>query len=263
MNLIWLGILWGLLCSGETANDNQTVMAKDHVQILEAFEASGQHFDKESLVTKDGHSLTIVFFQHATLALVWDETVVYVDPLTEYADYSRLPEADLVLVTHAHYDHFDQKAVRELAGPETVLVCSHEVGDMLSGTTPLSPGDGLEINPSLAVTAVAAYNTSLNHLQFHPKTRGDNGYIVQFDQTRIYIAGDTEVIPEMKTLGLVDIAFLPVNQPYTMTLEQAAEAARLINPGILFPYHTTDTDISKLPAMLADTPISVRIHPMP
>ncbi len=236
----------------------------NHVQqqILEAFAASGQNFECENLVTEGGHELSLLFFRHASLGIVWDGTVIYADPLMEYADYARLPKADLVLVTHEHYDHFDEKAIRVLLKPDTVIVGSREVSHLMSGVTPLSPGDGLRVSASVAVRAVAAYNTTPSHLQFHPKKRGDNGYVLTLDGTTIYIAGDTEVIPEMASLGKIDFAFLPVNQPYTMTPEQAAEATRIIRPEILYPYHTTDTDLSSFSAMLDDVPVSVRIYPM-
>ena len=239
-------------------------MKNDHSRIKELFVASGQRFESEDLALGGEHRLTIYFFRHASLALLWDGFLVYVDPIAEYADYSRLPKADLVLVTHEHYDHLDVKAVEALRGGETVVVGSPAAAGEMVGAEALPHGRVREVADGVSVESVPAYNVSPHQLQFHPRERGDNGYVVAFGPTRVYIAGDTEPTPEMGRLGKIDIAFIPVNQPYTMTLEQAAGAVRIIKPGIFFPYHTTDTDIVKIVPMLADVPsVSVRIHEMP
>jgi L-ascorbate metabolism protein UlaG (beta-lactamase superfamily) len=116
--------------------------------------------------------------------------------------------------------------------------------------------DGMEIE------AVPAYNTTKGREMYHPKGR-DNGYIVTFGNKRVYIAGDTEDIPEMATFKNIDIAFLPMNQPYTMTPEQVVHAVQMIHPKILYPYHTGDTDVSKLKALLAnDKNVDLRIRKM-
>lgn len=231
---------------------------------MNAFAASGQKYETESVSTKDGHLLTVVFFEHASLALVWDGYVAYVDPLQEYADYSRLPKADLVMVTHEHYDHLDKEALGNLRKLETVVVGSRSVGAEVDYAVVLPHFSPRMLAPNITIESIPAYNVSPEQLQFHPKARGDNGYVVTFGQTRIYISGDTEPIPEMEKLKDIDIMFLPVNQPYTMKPEQAAQAARTIGAPIFFPYHTTDTDTGRIAAALTDTPaISVRIHNMP
>lgn len=235
-----------------------------HDNLLTEFTASGQKFTKEHLNTNDGHQLMIFFFSHATLGFVWDNMVVYVDPLMEYADFAALPKADLILVTHEHYDHYDAAAVAAASTDKTVVVGSPEVGKLNDKVKVLAHDHSVDVSPTLSALAVPAYNVSPEQLQFHPREKGGNGYIISFDGKRVYVAGDTEPIDEMKSFGPLDVMFLPVNQPYTMTVEQAAAAARMLAAPIFYPYHTTDTQIERLKEALADTPeISVRIYPMP
>ncbi|MCC8019842.1 MAG: MBL fold metallo-hydrolase [Rikenellaceae bacterium] len=236
---------------------------RKYESLVREFTDSGQRFTSESMTTKDGHDLTVVFFSHASIGFIWDDRVIYVDPLCEYADYSTLPVADLVLVTHEHYDHLDKKAVEDISGTATLVIGSAEVAREYPQARRMSPGDIMQAGEGITVEAVPAYNVSDHQLQFHPRERGDNGYILNLGRTRIYISGDTEPTAEMAGFTDIDIMFLPVNQPYTMTLEQAAQAARTIGAPIFYPYHTGDTDIEKLKELLADTPsISVRIYPM-
>lgn len=123
----------------------------------------------------------------------------------------------------------------------------------------MANGDKVQIAEDIVVEAIPAYNTTEGHLQFHPKGR-DNGYIVTIDGLRIYIAGDTEDIPEMANIKDIDVAFLPCNQPYTMTVEQLVKAAKVVKPKVLFPYHYGQTDVSQIPALLKDDGIEVRIR---
>ena len=129
----------------------------------------------------------------------------------------------------------------------------------------MRPGSVAAPRDYLKVEAVAAYNTTDGHLQFHPKDREDCGYILTVGGTRIYIAGDTEPTPEMKALKNIDIAFLPVNQPYTMTVDQAVEAVKAIRPAVFYPYHYGEveekTDTARLARELGGV-TEVRIRPM-
>lgn len=224
----------------------------------------GPKFKTEIVQTFDGKTLEIIFFEHASIAFEWDGYVVYVDPVGEYADYSILPKADLILVTHEHGDHYDADALRVLSKENTVIIGSATVAAKAKGIETIPHFEPRRITPSVTVETVPAYNVSPAQLKFHPKEKGDNGYVLTLGQTRIYIAGDTEPIPEMSRLDKIDIMFLPVNQPYTMTTKQAAAAARTVGAPIFFPYHTTDTDMDELRKEMADTPgISLRIHHMP
>lgn len=207
----------------------------------------------------EGGRMVIFFIGHGTLMIQYQKMVIHVDPVGEYADYAGMPRADLILVTHEHQDHLDLGAIKKLMKKTTRVIGNRAVQDRLPKATVLNNGDSLEIK-GLEIKAVPAYNTTPGRDRFHPRGR-DNGYIVNIGGRRIYIAGDTEDIPEMAELGKIDVAFLPVNQPYTMTPQQAARAARMIKPRILYPYHYGDTDISVLPGLLRDLPeIEVRIR---
>jgi L-ascorbate metabolism protein UlaG (beta-lactamase superfamily) len=220
-------------------------------------------FESDSFSTPEG-DVTIAFIGHGTLMLTMGGKVVHVDPWSSLADYSKLPDADLVLITHEHRDHLDEKAVGEIRRDDTVILANPAAAAAIEGSQSIKKGEKRTV-AGLSIEAVPAYN--LVHKRpdgtpFHPKGNG-NGYVIGFGGKRIYIAGDTENIPEMGGLGRVDIAFLPVNLPYTMTLEMAAAAARTIRPGILYPYHFGDTDIGRLSDMLSgDSDIEVRIRPM-
>ncbi|HRN17196.1 MAG TPA: MBL fold metallo-hydrolase, partial [Xylanibacter oryzae] len=120
-------------------------------------------------------------------------------------------------------------------------------------------GDHFKMSNGIMIDAVPAYNITPGHEQFHPKGR-DNGYILTLGGLRVYIAGDTEDIEELSLLKNIDVAFLPVNQPYTMTPEQAARAAKMFNPKVLFPYHFGNTDVEQVKTLLSDTNIDVRIR---
>lgn len=129
--------------------------------------------------------------------------------------------------------------------PRIQNYCQSELPEDAGQRTSHENGDILQITPEIKLEAVPAYNTTPGRDKFHPKGR-DNGYILTVGGTRIYIAGDTEDIPEMKQIKNIDIAFLPVNQPYTMTPEQAIQSAKTIQPHILYPYHYGDTNINEV-----------------
>lgn len=204
--------------------------------------------------------LEIVFIGHASLAFEFQGKLIYVDPVTRYADYAKYPKADLLLVTHEHGDHMDPAAVASLETRATRLVSPEATRAKLGKGEALEHGGKIEA-AGIAVVAVPAYNTTAGRTNYHPKERKDNGYVLTVGDLRIYVAGDTEPIPEMADLGKIDIAFLPMNQPYTMTPEQTAAAARTIKPKILYPYHFGTTDTGALAKLLSDEPgIEIRIR---
>ena len=162
-------------------------------------------------------------------------------------------------MTHEHGDHFDKEAIKQLSNEGTRLITNRRCADMLGSGQVMANGDKLKIADDFTVEAVPAYNITEGRTQFHPQGR-DNGYILTIDGLRIYIAGDTEDIPEMASIKDIDIAFLPCNQPYTMTTSQLVKAAKIIKPKVVFPYHYGQTDVSTLPSQLQAEGIDVRIR---
>ena len=220
-------------------------------------------FEKDTIATSAG-DLEITFIGHGTLMFRFGGKVIHVDPVGRYADYSKMPKADVILVTHEHGDHLDPKAIAKIATADTVLVLSEACAKRLGRGVVMNNGDVRTVL-GLKVEAVPAYNVV--HMRsagqpFHPKGVG-NGYVVTFGKTRVYVAGDTENVPEMADLRDVAVAFLPMNLPYTMTPEMVADAVRTIKPKIVYPYHFGKTDTSKLVALLKDAKgVEVRIRKM-
>ena len=203
-------------------------------------------------------SLKITFLGHGTLMLDYNGWIIHVDPVSAEGDYAELPPADLVLVTHEHGDHLDPAVVARISRPGTAIVANPASAGKLSGAVALRPGESRTVG-SVKIEALPAYNTSPGRDRFHPKGR-DNGYLLTIAGKRIYIAGDTGDTPEMKALKNIDIAFLPMNQPYTMTPEQVAKAARAFKPRVLYPYHFGDTDTGRLAELLEGKSVEVRIR---
>ncbi len=220
-------------------------------------------FEIDTIATKTGE-LKITFIGHATLMFDYGGKVVHVDPWTRLADYTKLPKADLVLITHEHQDHLDPKAVSAVRGENTKVVVTKACADKVPDGIVMKNGD-VQTVQGLKVEAIPAYNIVQkrpDRQPFHPKGVG-NGYIVTFGETRVYVAGDTENTPEMKKLEKIDIAFLPMNLPYTMTPAMVADAARAFKPKVLYPYHYGDTDPNELVNLLKDTKdTEVRIRKM-
>ena len=220
-------------------------------------------FETDTVKTSAG-DLTITFIGHGTLMFTLGDKVIHVDPCTAEGDYSKLPEADVILVTHEHGDHLDPKAIETVRTETTAVVLTESCAERVKGGTVMKNGETKTVG-GFNVEAVPAYN--LLHMRgsgqpYHPKGVG-NGYIITFGDKRVYVAGDTENTPEMKALKDIDIAFLPMNLPYTMTPEMVADAARGFKPKILYPYHFGETDTSKLVELMKDVPeTEVRVRKM-
>lgn len=227
---------------------------------IEAVKNAGLKFD--TVETPSGRPVNLVFIKHGSIILDIDGYYVYVDPVTMFGtDFTKLPKADMIIVTHEHHDHFDPDAIAELATDTTRLVMSKRVTELLGRGTAVNPGDSVEIEPvDLSITAVPAYNISPGHTQFHPRDRKDIGVVFDIDGLRIYVAGDTENIPEMADLKDIDIAFIPVNQPYTMTPEQAIDAVEMIKPKIVYPYHYGETDLTPVVEKFHGSAVEVRVR---
>jgi L-ascorbate metabolism protein UlaG (beta-lactamase superfamily) len=165
---------------------------------------------------------------------------VYIDPYRVSAD---APKADLILITHGHYDHFSPQDVERLTEPHTELIAPATVAERLSGRVhSIAPGEEIEPDAvrGVAVRALHAYNTSKRNSDgqvFHRRTAGGVGFDLNVRGERLYHAGDTDVIPEMDSVHGVDVALLPVSGTYVMTASEAAEAARRIQPRVAVPMH--------------------------
>ena len=214
--------------------------------------------------TKGEKTIKIEPLIHASLRITFDGKEIEIDPVGKMGDrttdYAQFPKADLILVTHEHYDHLDPAAIKTLSKADTIVIANPNSANILGYGTVMKNGDKKVLGDGIEIEAVPAYNTSADKQQFHPKGR-DNGYILTLDGFRIYIAGDTEPIPEMKEIKDIDVAFLPCNLPYTMTPEQFIEAAEMIRPKVVYPYHFGQTDLSSIMPALAPQGIFVRICP--
>lgn len=219
----------------------------------------------DTIETRNGGKLKITFFAHSSLMFEYEGRYIYTDPVKAHADYASLPDADVIVVTHEHYDHFDIPVIEQLSTPATLFVSNGSTVSQLGSGEALGHGEKRSL-PFMEIEALAAYNTSADKQGFHPADRKDNGYILTFGGTRVYVAGDTEDTPQMLALKDIDIAFLPVNLPYTMTEEQAARAVRAIGPKIFYPYHYGQvdhrTDLEKLAKLIEGTGIEMRIRPL-
>ena len=214
--------------------------------------------------TPRGTTVKMFCIKHGSIRMQVGDKWIYVDPVTKAVkpetDYSTLPKADYILVTHEHFDHLDSVAINQLTKEGTRLITNARCHELLGGKGEvMANGDGLILSDDWSIEAVPAYNISPEKLQFHPRGR-DNGFVLTIEGMRIYIAGDTEDIPEMGTIMGVDVAFLPCNLPYTMSPEQCSQAANMVKPAVLFPYHYGDTDIQRLVQLLDGSGIDVRIR---
>lgn len=227
---------------------------------LAQFSAEGLKYD--TLTTPRGRNVSMVFIKHGSIAIDVDGFLIYIDPVTIYGnDFAKLPKADVIMVTHEHHDHFDTKAIEELTSDSTQLIGSQRITELYGRGNTLRPGETFELpEEDISIFATPAYNITPDHLQFHPKERKDVGFIFDIDGLRIYVAGDTENIPEMADFKDIDVAFLPVNQPYTMTPAQAIEAVEVLQPKIFYPYHYGETDLTPVVEAFKNSGTEVRIR---
>lgn len=222
----------------------------------------GYTFEKDTFKTSLGN-LVITFTGHSSIMLEAGKQLIYVDPASKLADYSVLHKADLILITHEHTDHLDTSAIKLLTGESTKTIVSVGCNGFVNNAIVLKNGESMAFG-EIKIESVPAYNivnTGSDGVPYHPKGRG-NGYIINFGGKRIYVAGDTEYIPEMANLKHIDVAFLPIGLPYNMTFQMAADAARRFMPEILYPYHFDEKNPRVLIDLLKDTPIKIRIRKM-
>ena len=238
--------------------------------IMSIFSIFGLHaapkYATDTIETPDGTQVRITFFGHASLAMEVNGRHIYVDPVAEFADYAKLPKADLVVVTHSHYDHLDRAAIDDVTTRQSAIICDKTSAEAFDyECTVMTPGMKAQPFEWLTVEARPAYNISEGHTQFHPREREDCAYLLTVGGLRIYIPGDTEDTDELLAMRDVDILMLPVNQPYTMTVEQAVRAVKAIKPAVFYPIHfgqvDQKTDIDSLCRQLEGV-TEVRIRPM-
>jgi len=213
---------------------------------------------EEDVFPAQGGDIRITLIGHGTLMITYAKTVIHVDPVSMYADYETLPKADIILVTHEHGDHLDGKAIQALTTSRTTLITNQASAKNLNKAIVMKNGDTQSLD-GITIEAVPAYNPEK---QFHPRGNG-NGYVITLGDKRVFIAGDTENVPEIKALANIDIAFLPMNLPFTMTPEQIADTAKAMKPKILYPYHFGETDTNELVRLMqGEKDIEVRIRDM-
>jgi L-ascorbate metabolism protein UlaG (beta-lactamase superfamily) len=213
---------------------------------------------QEDVFKTSGGELKITLIGHGTLMFTYAGKVVHVDPVSMYADYAALPKADIILITHEHFDHLDAKAIKLISKADTSIVINPSSAKNLPDAAVMKNGESRTV-AGINVEAVPAYN---HKEPFHPKGNG-NGYVLTFGDKRVFVAGDTENVPEIKALKNIDVAFLPMNQPYTMKPDQVADVAKAMQPKVLYPYHFSETDTGQLVNLLKDEKgIEVRIRDM-
>ncbi len=220
-----------------------------------------QEFEEDIIKTSQG-DLKITCIGHGTLMFTFGEKIIHVDPVSRYADYSHLGKADITLVTHEHGDHLDPKVIETISTEKTDLVLTEKCAEKVKGGLIMKNGDVKTVQ-DLKIEAIPAYNIvhmRRGDMPFHPKGEG-NGYVITLGDKRVYVAGDTENTSEMKALKDIDIAFLPMNIPFTMTPKMVADAAKAFRPKILYPYHYGNTDPSQIAELLKnEEDIEVRIR---
>jgi L-ascorbate metabolism protein UlaG (beta-lactamase superfamily) len=242
----------------------KTIMSLFMLTMSSSWLFSQEKFEKDVIKTNSG-DLTMTFIGHGTLMFEFNGLTIHVDPVSREADYKNLPDADLILVTHEHGDHLDPAAIKQLLKDGTQVImtqaCKNNLEDLQSAIV-MKNGDVKTVK-SITIEAIPAYN--IEHKRpdgepFHPKGQG-NGYILTFGNIRVLVAGDTENTPEINSLKNIDVAFLPMNLPYTMTPEMVADAVRAFRPKILYPYHYGNSNTEELTELLKnEKDIEVRIR---
>ncbi len=190
---------------------------------------------------------------HASLALTFGDQVFYVDPAKN--SFEGLPVPTAIFITHIHGDHYNPENLARLAGDSVPIWVNRDVYDQMpeplkARATALENGESATAN-GISVDAIAAYNTTADRLKYHPPGVG-NGYVFTFGDKKVYASGDTEDIPEMRALTGIDVAFVCMNLPNTMDINQAADAVKQFRPRIVYPYHCRGQDVEAFKALVGD-----------
>ncbi len=228
------------------------------IMATKGFSQDSPAFDK---IQTEAGTVEMHFIGHGSLMFKLNGFVIHIDPVKSSGDYRFLPRADLILVTHEHYDHLDVELINELKKEGTLVFTNEKSTEKIGWAMPMKPGDRQEVN-GVVFEAVHAYNIVNMRSPgqpFHPRGSGI-GYVLTIGGRRFYIAGDTENTPEMKELKDIEVAFLPMNLPYTMTPAMVADAALAFKPKILYPYHFGDTNTDEIISLLKGSGIDIRIR---
>ena len=228
-------------------------------------------FSQAQLIPADqeqvkGGTLTIQPITHATLVLGYHQKNIYIDPTGGAAAFAGLAAPDLIVITDIHGDHFDPATIEAINKSNAVMVMPQAVADKLPATTKkdklviLKNGDS-KVVEGISIEAVPMYNLPEAADAFHTKGRG-NGYVLTIGGKKIYISGDTEDIPEMRALKNIDIAFVCMNLPYTMDVNQAAQGVLAFKPKVIYPYHYRGQDVNAFKTVVntSDKNIEVRLR---
>jgi len=227
-----------------------------------AWASVAQTVVKRDVVKTSAGDLELFFIGHASLMMTFQGKVIHFDPYGKMANYATLPRADVIFITHDHNDHFDLEAVQSIQKRDTVVILPPICSEKIPEGWVVTNGERLDVL-GIDVQVMPAFNMVNRRPDgqlFHPKGIG-NGYVLTFGDKRVYVAGDTENIAEMKALRGIDCAFLPMSTPSTMSPEMVADAAKAFRPKILYPYHYKETDPNRLTELMKDAPgVEVRIR---
>ncbi len=210
--------------------------------------------------------ISVTPISHASGVLRWGDKIIYSDPVGGPALFEKMRAPDVVFVTHLHQDHFDAETLSAVVREKTTLIVpklvANELPEGIKGEiVTLSNGESV-IRHGFKFKAVSMYNIPETEDSFHAKGTG-NGYIIEKNKARVYFAGDTSATPEMKALKDIDIAFIPMNLPFTMTIEQAAEAVLVFKPKTIYPYHYRGrnglSDVAKFKKIVDDADKGVEV----
>lgn len=213
----------------------------------------GQARFQQDVIPTESGDITITFIGHASILMEWDDQTIYFDPSSREANFYKLPKATMIFVTHEHGDHCDPSALKAISEDNTKTFMSSLAHEKWGQGMILYPDQDITVN-NIRIEVLPAYN--LVHERedgspYHIKGEG-NSYIITLGGKRIFVGGDTENTPEMKAMKNIDIAFLPMNLPYTMTPEMVADGAKAFRPEILYPYHYSKTDLDQLRKLMEE-----------
>jgi L-ascorbate metabolism protein UlaG (beta-lactamase superfamily) len=228
--------------------------------LLAALSALGQTRPQTQTLATPAGELRITPLYHASALIEAGGKTIYIDPAPP-ARFDGLPKADLILITHLHHDHFDPPTLRMLSTAATTVLAPPSVVALYPAAHPIANGETRRWE-GWTIQAIPAYNMKRGPAPgelYHPRSRGDNGYVLTYGGKRIYFSGDTENTPEMRALKNIDLAFICMNLPYTMPPTEAAAAVRAFHPKVVIPYHYKGSDLHLFQQRLAGSGIEVRL----